>query len=157
MTRSHRQSGPPQRNLEHVFTLLSAVLPREPLQVAYHGIRSADVALRGLAVEYLDGVLPVPLRAKLWALVDAAPRPTAERPPPEEVLEELRRSAQLPIVRPDAAATPSSGDVLEQSDPPRTARATVNATLSQAKTGTATPSAAPSADERQPTARRRAA
>ena len=54
------------------FTLLSAVLPREPLQVAYHGIRSADVALRSLAVEYLDGVLPVPLRAKLWALVDAA-------------------------------------------------------------------------------------
>ena len=87
-------SRPPQRNLEHVFTLLSAVLPREPLQVAYHGIRSADPALRSLAVEYLEGVLPAPLRAKLWALVDAAPRPAAERPPPEEVLEELRRSAQ---------------------------------------------------------------
>ena len=103
MTRCSSQQGRAQRNLEHVFTLLSAVLPREPLQVAFHGIRSADVALRSLAVEYLDGVLPEPLRAKLWALVDAAPRPTAERPPPKEVLEELRRSAQLPIVRPGAA------------------------------------------------------
>ena len=96
------QAGPPQRNLEHVFTLLSAVLPREPLQVAYHGIRSADSGLRGLAVEYLDGVLPGNIRMKLWALINAVPpAPRAQPVPPERVLEELRRSAQIPIVRKD--------------------------------------------------------
>jgi ATP/ADP translocase len=96
------QAGPPQRNLEHVFTLLSAVLPREPLQVAYHGIRSADAGLRGLAVEYLDGVLPSNVRTKLWTLIHAAPPvPRAQPVPPERVLEELRRSAQIPIVRKD--------------------------------------------------------
>src|SRR5207253_1900694 len=34
-----------QRNLEHVFFLLSAVLPREPLQVAFHGIQSENAGL----------------------------------------------------------------------------------------------------------------
>jgi AAA family ATP:ADP antiporter len=121
---SSSQAGPPQRNLEHVFTLLSAVLPREPLQVAYHGIRSTDAGLRSLAVEYLDGVLPLNIRTKLWALVDAAPPARGEARSPEQALEELRKSAsaQLPVVRPDAAATPSSDDAPAQSGPPRTTK-----------------------------------
>jgi ATP:ADP antiporter, AAA family len=122
-TQSSVQAGPPQRNLEHVFTLLSAVLPREPLQVAYHGIRSADAGLRGLAVEYLDGVLPANIRTKLWALINAAPPvPRAQPVPPERVLDELRRSAQLPVVSKDGSVTPSSGDAPVQSDPPRPAK-----------------------------------
>jgi hypothetical protein len=54
------------RSLEHVFTLLSTVLPREPVQVAFGGVRSENAGLRGLAVEYLDSVLPAGIRAKLY-------------------------------------------------------------------------------------------
>jgi hypothetical protein len=54
------------RSLEHVFTLLSVVLPREPVQVAFGGIRSDNSGLRGLAVEYLDSVLPERIRVKLY-------------------------------------------------------------------------------------------
>jgi hypothetical protein len=53
------------RNLEHVFSLLAAVLPREPTSVALRGIESHDPALRGLALEYLDSVLSPTIRAKL--------------------------------------------------------------------------------------------
>jgi hypothetical protein len=56
----------PPRNLEHVFILLSTVLPREPVQVAFGGIRSENPGLRGLAIEYLEGVLPAGIRAKLY-------------------------------------------------------------------------------------------
>ena len=54
------------RSLEHVFTLLSTVLPREPVQVAFGGVRSENAGLRGLAVEYLDSVLPAGIRTKLY-------------------------------------------------------------------------------------------
>jgi hypothetical protein len=59
-----------QENVTHVFALLAAVLPREPLQVAFRGIRSDDASLRGLALEYLDGVLPPAIRTKLYALLN---------------------------------------------------------------------------------------
>ena len=58
-----------QENVTHVFALLAAVLPREPLQVAFRGIRSDDASLRGLALEYLDGVLPPTIRTKLYTLL----------------------------------------------------------------------------------------
>jgi AAA family ATP:ADP antiporter len=111
--------GQTQRNLEHVFTLLSAVLPREPLQIAYRGTQSNEQGLRGLAIEYLDGILPAEIRTKLWALMDARPEPRPERQPPEQVLERLRRSTQMHLVvaRP---TTRASGDVPAQSDVPPT-------------------------------------
>ena len=84
-----------QRNLEHVFWLLSAVLPREPLQVAFGGIRSRNAELRGLALEYLDSVLPLSIRLKLWSLLDAKLEDRRERVTPERALEQLRQSASL--------------------------------------------------------------
>jgi hypothetical protein len=65
-------AGLPRRNLEHVFTLLSTILPREAVQVAHRGIQSAEPHMRALALEYLDRVLPPDVRAKLLALVDEA-------------------------------------------------------------------------------------
>jgi hypothetical protein len=91
---SAAQGARAQRNLEHVFTLLSAVLPREPLQVAFRGIQSDDAALRSLAVEYLDGMLPAAIRVKLWALVDPELAPDRPRVAPERALEELRLSTR---------------------------------------------------------------
>jgi hypothetical protein len=53
------------QSLGHVFTLLSLVLPREPLRIAFRSLHSEDRQLRGTALEYLDGVLPPAIRHRL--------------------------------------------------------------------------------------------
>jgi ATP:ADP antiporter, AAA family len=65
-----------QRAVEHVFSLLSMVLPAEPLSVALSGIASPDASLRGVAIEYLESVLPPPIWARLWVL-DVGATPSA--------------------------------------------------------------------------------
>lgn len=52
-------------DLAHVFTLLSFVLPVQPLRAAYRSLRSANAQARGTALEYLHGVLPKDIRATL--------------------------------------------------------------------------------------------
>jgi ATP:ADP antiporter, AAA family len=89
------------RNLEHVFSLLATVLPREPLQVALRGIRSANYGLRGLALEYLESVLPPPILARLWQVVDVPVREATSRTSPEQALEQLRASAEMPALKLD--------------------------------------------------------
>ncbi len=54
------------RSLAHVFALLSLVIPREPLQIAFRSLHVEDHHLRGTALEYLEGVLPGPIRQALW-------------------------------------------------------------------------------------------
>jgi len=61
------------RNFEYLFSLLAAVLPREPLQVAFRGITSDNAGLQALAREYFNGVLPEGVRTKLWAMLDYSP------------------------------------------------------------------------------------
>jgi hypothetical protein len=81
------------RSLEHVFTLLSLVLPMEPLRIAYRGLHSPDETLRGTALEYLESVLPPAVRDSLWTFLedrrsrDQAPLPSTE------ALEALMRSS----------------------------------------------------------------
>jgi len=77
----------------HVFTLLSLVLPREPLQIAFRSLHTDDQQLRGTALEYLEGVLPVPIRERLWPfLEDRRPAAARRARPSDEVLAELLRS-----------------------------------------------------------------
>jgi hypothetical protein len=57
------------RSLEHVFALLSLVLPLEPLRVAFAGLHCDDEALRATALDYLESVLPVDVRGSLWPLL----------------------------------------------------------------------------------------
>ena len=45
------------QSLAHVFTLLSLVLPTEPLQIAFRGLHTDDQNLQGTALEYLEGML----------------------------------------------------------------------------------------------------
>jgi hypothetical protein len=52
--------------VEHVFTLLSLVLDREPMQIASRALHSDDRVLIGTALEYLETVLPEDLRRALW-------------------------------------------------------------------------------------------
>jgi hypothetical protein len=79
------------QSLAHVFTLLSLVLPREPLRVAFRGLQTNDPRLRGTALEYLEHVLPPPLRERLWPFLDAPSRHGVVRPR-DEVVSELLRS-----------------------------------------------------------------
>ena len=81
------------RNLEHIFRLLSFILPKEPLRVAYRGLHTDDEHLRGTALEYLETVLPVEIRDRLWPfLEDRRRKPRAEERSIEEVVATLLRS-----------------------------------------------------------------
>ena len=80
------------QGLAHVFTLLSLVLPREPLLIAYRGLHTDDPGLKGTALEYLEGVVPARIRERLWPfLEDDRPASRVVRPR-EEILEDLLRS-----------------------------------------------------------------
>jgi len=80
------------RSLAQVFTLLSLVLPADPLKIAFRGLHTDDQNLRGTALEYLEGVLPPAIRDRLWPFLED-PRP-ARRPARarEEILADLLRS-----------------------------------------------------------------
>jgi len=58
--------GRTSRSLEHLFTLLSLVLPPETVRLAFHSLHTDDRYLRGTAFEYLETVLPEPVWQKLW-------------------------------------------------------------------------------------------
>jgi hypothetical protein len=62
------------QSLAHVFTLLSLVLPAEPLRVAFRGLHADDARLRGTALEYLEAVLPWSIRDRLWPFLAHAAR-----------------------------------------------------------------------------------
>jgi hypothetical protein len=80
------------QSLAHVFVLLSLVLPATPLQIAYRGLHTSDPALRGTALEYLEGVLPPDIRNRLWPFLGTgAPMPAATRDR-EKILADLLRS-----------------------------------------------------------------
>jgi hypothetical protein len=81
-----------ERGLEHVFHLLSLVLEREPLEVALLALRGADAGLRGTALEYLDQVLPGPLKSRLAPHLGER-RPADHRRPAEELRDALLRSS----------------------------------------------------------------
>jgi ATP:ADP antiporter, AAA family len=59
--------------VEHIVFLLSTFIAREPLDAAVHGVRSRDPGVRGLALEYLDQVLPSALVAQLRPLLEVVP------------------------------------------------------------------------------------
>ena len=78
-------------SLAHVFTLLSLVLPREPLQLAFRGLQTDDQHLRGTALEYLDSVLPNAIKPRLWPFLEHQPPQRSGRDH-EETMAALMRS-----------------------------------------------------------------
>jgi len=87
------------RRLEHMFTILSLHLEREPLRLAFRALHHEDVRHRGTALEYLDSVLPAELRAAVWPFLgETGPLPAPR--PAQEILNEL---AQVTV----AQKTPS--------------------------------------------------
>ena len=81
------------QSLAHVFTLLSLVLPRDPLQIAFRSLHSEDKQLRGTALEYLEGVLPAPIRERLWPFL-VYQRPERPAPLHDDVMANLLRSSE---------------------------------------------------------------
>lgn len=82
------------RGLEHVFTLLSLVLERQPLKIAFRGLHTQDRQLRGTALEYLETALPERIRAALWPFLEAPADRRPSQRSAQDVLEELMRSNQ---------------------------------------------------------------
>jgi hypothetical protein len=86
-------------SLEHVFDLLSLVLSHRPLQIAYRGLNGEDRMVRGLALEYLESVVPATIRDRLWQFLEADAQAAPTRRPREEVLEDLLRSHESIRIR----------------------------------------------------------
>jgi AAA family ATP:ADP antiporter len=82
------------RSLEHVFTMLSLIMPRQPLQLAFRALHNSDPHLRGTALEYLESSLPPAVREGLWPFLEEAPAraPRTSRSR-EEILAELLKSS----------------------------------------------------------------
>lgn len=81
-----------KRTLDLVFDLLSLTGPSEPMQLAYGALQSSDSFLRGVALEYLDSVLPVQMRVALAARISRPPPPAEGRATKGRSLDELMKS-----------------------------------------------------------------
>jgi hypothetical protein len=93
--RRELDSGEPvDRQLPQLFALLSLMLERGPLQIAWTAMKAQDRALRGTALEYLSNVLPGDVFPRIRSCFGASSvaAPTARRPV-EQVTEELRASS----------------------------------------------------------------
>ncbi len=83
------------RSMEHVFTMLSLVLPRDLVKIAFRGLHTDDAKLHGTALEWLENVLPIEIRDNLRPFIEesAKPPPHADRSR-EEVLKDLLQMNQ---------------------------------------------------------------
>jgi len=80
------------RNLQHVFTLLSLTLDRDAVVLSLRALSSEDANLRGTALEYLHNVLPERVREPLWPrLTERSERPRARSSAssPEQLLQSM--------------------------------------------------------------------
>ena len=82
------------RSLEHVFNILSLALPREPLKIALRGLYTDDTNLKGTALEYLESILPGPIREGLWPFLEDDRRERRASGSREQILADLMRSNQ---------------------------------------------------------------
>jgi hypothetical protein len=86
--------------MTHVSTLLALVLPAQSIRLAFRALHTEDAKLRGVALEYLDSVLPKSLRQQLAAQIEGpvAP-PSRSGKPAEEALANLLDESPSIIAR----------------------------------------------------------
>jgi hypothetical protein len=87
---SRRRAG-----IEFIFTVLSLVMDREPLRLAYASLVADDAHLRGTAIEYLSAVLPAEVAEDIYPLLGVeagAVRPARSR---GELISELESSRDI--------------------------------------------------------------
>jgi AAA family ATP:ADP antiporter len=87
------------QGLAHVFTLLLAVLDREPLTLAIRALADSTGGQRGTGLEYLDNVLPTDLRAVLFPLLEEHRLALATMRSHSEILAELVEDEALALIR----------------------------------------------------------
>lgn len=89
------------RGLQHIFTLLSLVMPPDPLKLAFNALHSGDASLRATALECLSSVLPHDIRDWLWPLIVDTPaaEPIGLPADRERTLRELMRADQTSCLR----------------------------------------------------------
>lgn len=108
------------RSLEHVFSLLAVVLPRDPLMAAFRALHQEDRMFRGLALEYLETVLPEQIRKPLWVVLEESPPATAKEAGATVVLDSLVAMNAQELLRRAAKKSESHAPVLaaeESGDP----------------------------------------
>lgn len=59
------------RNLEHLFTLLSLLLPGNAVRIAFRALHTNDRQLKGTAFEYLESAIPADTRNLLLPMLEA--------------------------------------------------------------------------------------
>ncbi len=94
------------QSLEHVFSLFATVLPREPVKIAFRALHTEDKALQGLAIEYLNSVLPVQLREHLWVVIGLQ-APVQDQDTHRDPLGELLQSHESLMLRIDKKDGPN--------------------------------------------------
>jgi len=104
------------RSLEHLFSLLAVLLPRDPLKVAFRALHGSDRVFRNLALEYLEANLPGQIFRQLAELVEAPEISPKERRRPEEVIQELLASQESILMQ---LKSPSFGPGEQAGKPPR--------------------------------------
>jgi hypothetical protein len=79
--RELEQGAPSTGVVDHVFALLSLCTPRQSVDLVRQGLASENHKLRGIALEYLESLLPDGVRMELVARLDpaAVPRPESAR------------------------------------------------------------------------------
>ena len=82
------------RSLEHLFNLLSLILPRNTLRLAFHALHTDDPQLRGTALEYLETTLPEPLWERLRTLLPSAGTSLRAAATPDRAARELLASRE---------------------------------------------------------------
>jgi hypothetical protein len=80
-TRELSSQSEDARSIEHVFDILSLTGPRETIELAYGALQSPDAFLKGVALEYLEVVLPVEVRTAIMPRL-SVPRKTPTPPRP---------------------------------------------------------------------------
>jgi hypothetical protein len=100
-----------ERQIPQLFALLSLILERGPLQIAWAAMKGQDRTLRGTALEYLANVLPEDVFRRLRSCFGATTWPVRSvLRPVAEVADELRTSAvSLKIEHPPWRETGETG------------------------------------------------
>jgi ATP:ADP antiporter, AAA family len=84
-----------ERTLEHAFDVLSLTAPHEAIQLAYGALQSSDPFLRGIALEYLDVVLPSDLRDAMMTRLSTPPPPPPASRTSGKPLDDLLKSKEM--------------------------------------------------------------
>jgi len=77
------------------------VLPRQPVEIAFRGLYAEDEIHRGMALEYLESVLPPPIRDRLWPYLEHRGGRSVAHRNREEILTDLLRANESMRIRLD--------------------------------------------------------